>query len=60
MGIRNNRYKAMVPQVVGAAAPGRPRARRPRRGSLRAHTTRKIKFTLPGPMTIVDTVADRF
>jgi len=27
---------------------------------LRAHTDRKIKFTLPGPMTIVDTVADRF
>jgi 5-methyltetrahydropteroyltriglutamate--homocysteine methyltransferase len=26
---------------------------------LRAHTTRKVKFTLPGPMTIVDTVADR-
>ena len=27
---------------------------------LRAHTDRRIKFTLPGPMTIVDTVADRF
>jgi 5-methyltetrahydropteroyltriglutamate--homocysteine methyltransferase len=27
---------------------------------LRAHTSRPIKFTLPGPMTIVDTVADRF
>jgi 5-methyltetrahydropteroyltriglutamate--homocysteine methyltransferase len=27
---------------------------------LRAHTRRQIKFTLPGPMTIVDTVADRF
>src|SRR5665647_325678 len=27
---------------------------------LRAHTKKKIKFTLPGPMTIVDTVADRF
>jgi 5-methyltetrahydropteroyltriglutamate--homocysteine methyltransferase len=24
----------------------------------RAHTKRKLKFTLPGPMTIVDTVAD--
>src|SRR5207244_11107689 len=24
----------------------------------RAHTRRKLKFTLPGPMTIVDTVAD--
>jgi len=27
---------------------------------VRAHTTKKMKFTLPGPMTIVDTVADRF
>ena len=27
---------------------------------LRAHTQRRIKFTLPGPMTIVDTVADQF
>jgi 5-methyltetrahydropteroyltriglutamate--homocysteine methyltransferase len=26
---------------------------------LRSHTTRTTKFTLPGPMTIVDTVADR-
>jgi 5-methyltetrahydropteroyltriglutamate--homocysteine methyltransferase len=25
----------------------------------RAHTKRKLKFTLPGPMTIVDTIADR-
>jgi len=24
----------------------------------RAHTRRKLKFTLPGPMTIVDTIAD--
>jgi 5-methyltetrahydropteroyltriglutamate--homocysteine methyltransferase len=27
---------------------------------VRAHTKKKIKFTLPGPLTIVDTVADRF
>src|SRR6516225_9925101 len=26
----------------------------------RTHTTHKLKFTLPGPMTIVDTVADRY
>jgi 5-methyltetrahydropteroyltriglutamate--homocysteine methyltransferase len=25
----------------------------------RAHTTHKLKFTLPGPMTIADTIADR-
>jgi 5-methyltetrahydropteroyltriglutamate--homocysteine methyltransferase len=26
----------------------------------RAHTDKRLKFTLPGPMTIVDTVADRY
>jgi 5-methyltetrahydropteroyltriglutamate--homocysteine methyltransferase len=26
----------------------------------RAHTKRKLKFTLPGPMTISDTIADRY
>ena len=59
MGIRNDRYKAMVPQVVSALKlKGRVHATEAQ--FLRAHTTRKIKFTLPGPMTIVDTVADRF
>ena len=59
MGIRNERYKAMVPQVVSALRlKGRVHATEAR--FLRAHTKRKIKFTLPGPMTIVDTVADRF
>ena len=59
MGIRNDRYKAMVPQVVAALSlKGRVHATEAR--FLRAHTTRRIKFTLPGPMTIVDTVADRF
>jgi 5-methyltetrahydropteroyltriglutamate--homocysteine methyltransferase len=58
MGIRNDRYKAMVPQVV---APLRLKGRvhETEARLLRAHTTRKVKFTLPGPMTIVDTVADR-
>ncbi|WP_425260838.1 methionine synthase [Rubrivivax sp. RP6-9] len=59
MGIRNDRYKAMVPQVVSALKlRGRVHAAEAR--FLRAHTKKKIKFTLPGPMTIVDTVADRF
>jgi len=59
MGIRNDRYKAMVPQVVGPLAlQGRVHETEAR--LLRAHTTRRTKFTLPGPMTIVDTVADRF
>jgi 5-methyltetrahydropteroyltriglutamate--homocysteine methyltransferase len=59
MGIRNNRYDAQVPQVVSELKlTGRVHEFEAR--ILRAHTKRKIKFTLPGPMTIVDTVADRF
>ena len=59
MGIRNNRYDAMVPQVVAPLKlKGRVHAFEAQLA--RAHTTRKLKFTLPGPMTIVDTVADRF
>jgi 5-methyltetrahydropteroyltriglutamate--homocysteine methyltransferase len=58
MGIRNDRYKAMVPQVVAPLRlRGRVHANEAR--AARAHTTRKLKFTLPGPMTIVDTIADR-
>ena len=58
MGIRNNRYEADCPAVTGPLR---------RRGSVhgaearlaRAHTRSRLKFTLPGPMTIVDTIADR-
>ena len=58
MGIRNNRYEAMVPQVVAPLRlAGRVHAMEARLA--RAHTTKTLKFTLPGPMTIVDTVADR-
>jgi 5-methyltetrahydropteroyltriglutamate--homocysteine methyltransferase len=58
MGIRADRYKAMVPQVVAPLVlKGRVHATEAR--FLRAHTARPVKFTLPGPMTIVDTVADR-
>jgi 5-methyltetrahydropteroyltriglutamate--homocysteine methyltransferase len=57
MGIRKDRYKAMVPQVVAPLKlKGRVHADEAR--VARAHTTRKLKFTLPGPMTIADTVAD--
>jgi 5-methyltetrahydropteroyltriglutamate--homocysteine methyltransferase len=58
MGIRNNRYDAMVPVVVG---PLRLKGRVHQREAvlLRSHSKRKIKLTLPGPMTIVDTIADR-
>ena len=57
MGIRNDRYKAMCPTVIG---PLRLRSRVHAREArlARAHTKKKLKFTLPGPMTIVDTVAD--
>jgi 5-methyltetrahydropteroyltriglutamate--homocysteine methyltransferase len=59
MGIRNDRYKAMVPQVVAPLRlKGRVHAFEAQLS--RAHTKRKLKFTLPGPLTIVDTVADRF
>ena len=57
IGIRNDRYKAWVPQVVAPLRlKGRVHATEAR--LLRAHTSKKIKFTLPGPMTIVDTVAN--
>ncbi len=58
MGIRNNRYDAMVPQVVSALkVKGRVHQHEAR--LVRAHTQQRVKFTLPGPMTIADTVADR-
>jgi 5-methyltetrahydropteroyltriglutamate--homocysteine methyltransferase len=57
MGIRKDRYTADVPTVVTELR---------RKGSVhrteatlaRAHTKHRLKFTLPGPMTIVDTIAD--
>ena len=57
IGIRADRYKAEVPTVTGPirrkASVHAAEAR-----AARAHTRRKLKFTLPGPMTIVDTIAD--
>jgi 5-methyltetrahydropteroyltriglutamate--homocysteine methyltransferase len=59
MGIRKDRYKAMVPQVVAPLAlKGRVHADEAR--VARTHTKQKLKFTLPGPMTIIDTIADRY
>ena len=58
MGIRADRYKAMVPQVRGPLKlKGRVHAAEARHA--RAHTKHKLKITMPGPMTISDTVADR-
>ena len=57
MGIRNNRYTVEVPTVTAALS---------RKKSVhddevrftRSHTKRQLKVTLPGPMTICDTIAD--
>jgi 5-methyltetrahydropteroyltriglutamate--homocysteine methyltransferase len=57
MGIRADRYKALCPTVVAELKlRGRVHAREARLA--RAHTAKQLKFTLPGPMTIVDTIAD--
>lgn len=59
IGIRADRYKAMVPTVVGPVhLNGRVHATEAR--LTRAHTRRQLKFTLPGPMTIIDTIADSY
>ena len=57
MGIRADRYEAMVPTVTGPIAL-RGRAHATEARLARAHTAHRLKFTLPGPMTIVDTIAD--
>src|SRR5580765_3226157 len=58
MGIRNNRYDAMVPVVVGPLKlKGRVHEKEAR--ILVSHSKNKTKITMPGPMTIVDTIADR-
>jgi 5-methyltetrahydropteroyltriglutamate--homocysteine methyltransferase len=59
MGIRADRYKAMVPVVRGALKlKGRVHAAEARHA--RAHTKKQLKITLPGPMTISDTIADAY
>jgi 5-methyltetrahydropteroyltriglutamate--homocysteine methyltransferase len=58
MGIRNNRYDAMVPIVVGPLRL-KGRVHQAEARLARAHTKKKLKITMPGPMTIVDTIADR-
>ena len=59
IGIRADRYQAEVPTVTGPVR---------RRGPIhadevrftRAHTDKKLKVTMRGPMTIVDTLADSY
>ena len=57
IGIRADRYKAEVPTVTGPIRRKGPVHAAEARAA-RAHASRKLKFTLPGPMTIVDTIAD--
>ena len=59
MGIRDNRYDAMVPVVV-APLKLKGRVHQQEALLLRKHTKNKVKITMPGPMTIVDTIADRY
>jgi 5-methyltetrahydropteroyltriglutamate--homocysteine methyltransferase len=52
-----NRYDANVPRVVGPVTRKRPVHSEDVR-FLRSETSKRIKFTLPGPMTMVDTLFD--
>jgi 5-methyltetrahydropteroyltriglutamate--homocysteine methyltransferase len=58
MGIRADRYKALVPVVTSALAL-KGRVHQSEAKHARTHTKRKLKITMPGPMTISDTIADR-
>jgi 5-methyltetrahydropteroyltriglutamate--homocysteine methyltransferase len=57
MGIRADRYIAECPTVTGPLS-RRASIHRTEAALARAHTKRKLKFTLPGPMTIIDTIAN--
>src|SRR5712691_1821059 len=57
MGIRNNRYEALVPVVTGNLRL-KGRVHQMEASFSRKHTEKRLKFTMPGPMTIVDTIAD--
>ncbi|MFQ5898786.1 MAG: methionine synthase [Candidatus Methylomirabilia bacterium] len=57
IGIRADRYKADVPTVVGPIRRPAPVHADEVRFA-RAHTQKKLKFQIPGPMTIVDTIHD--
>ncbi len=57
IGIRDDRYDADCPTVVSALRRPAP-IHAGEVAFVRAHTDRQLKFTMPGPMTIVDTLAD--
>jgi len=54
-----NRYDAAVPVVVGPVARRQP-IYVSDAAFLRAETARRVKYTLPGPMTMVDTLYDDY
>src|SRR6266550_4696639 len=54
-----DRYDAAVPVVVGAVARRHP-IYVDDAAFLRAETGRRVKYTLPGPMTMVDTLFDAY
>ncbi len=58
-GIRNDRYEADCPSIVGEIRRLRPVHLDEARVA-RAFAPGALKFTLPGPMTIVDTLYDGF
>ena len=54
-----NRYEASVPTVVGAVS--RPQSVFAKDAKfLRQHTDKPIKWALPGPMTMIDTLSDQY
>ena len=59
IGIRADRYEADCPTVVAPVAWRKPVHADEVRFA-RANTAHKLKFTLPGPMTMVDTLADEY
>jgi 5-methyltetrahydropteroyltriglutamate--homocysteine methyltransferase len=59
IGIRDDRYEADCPTVVGPIA-RRAAVHADEVAFTRANTDRQLKFTIPGPMTIVDTLADDY
>jgi 5-methyltetrahydropteroyltriglutamate--homocysteine methyltransferase len=59
IGIRADRYEADCPTVTGPVRRPRPVHADDVRFA-RANTAQRLKFTRPGPMTMVDTVADDY
>ena len=57
IGIRDDRYEADCPRVIGPVS-RKQSVHAAYAKHARAQTDRKLKFTLPGPKTIVDTIAD--